>query len=698
MNIRGTAGLSPADIQSEIARGARFVAYQWCLSLGVITLKRVSRIHYLRPGQSGFAPCFLWSLFSLVGGWWGIPWGPVYTLGALWTNLRGGIDVTAAVSADLGSAGAPAEPKLTEAAAGRRWNPGALAAVGALVAGILGVLAYHQIQDQQHRPVALANGLDHPYSVEIDGVSRPLRAHSVEQIDLPAGSHHAVATLPGGNGTTEFEFDVGRATVVNPDGAALVAEETVYYSNQTNPTGKNPDPTFYTGQTDYSLEPTDYFLTEFPESVSMPSAGSRVAKRRLAVYAELSLARVAEIIEAQSGHGALVAHLTALGRRLPADERLLDLATEQLSPEEARAFFDLHRDTRPVIVEWHRAYQNLVRQAGTELEQLRADYRRLAEADPDDGALAYLYGRLLDDPVKDTRWFERALAAERPCPYAHFALAYNAEIRGDYADALARLDQARAAGLDNDTVRDQRIECLTALGRPAEALKVLRERPGPRVDFAHTNAEFGLAYLAGGQAATKQVVDRLLARLSADERKQSGDDIRTSFAARLAYFEGDAVAFGESIPDKATGFGAVTRAICLGDLATAAEQAAATEATGQRIAYLLLYIAAKTGRQPRAEEFWAQALDAWSQAGDRFGRLAAHFTGEASLAPAEILDLPVSNAEKRIILAAVGLHEPALREAAFARARLCNFDPDFPRHLISAALATGETPAAPESL
>ena len=45
-------------------------------------------------------------------------------------------------------------------------------------------------------------------------------------------------------------------------------------------------------------------------------------------------------------------------------------------------------------------------------------------------------------------------------------------------------------------------------------------------------------------------------------------------------------------------------------------------------------------------------------------------------------------AEKRLVLTAIGLHEPALRAAAFARARQCNFSREFPHHLVAAALAT----------
>lgn len=146
MTIRGTEGLSPADIQAEIARGARFVAYQWCLSLLIVTLKRRTRIHYLKPGETGFGPGFLWSALSLVGGWWGFPWGPIYTIGSLWTNARGGIDVTAAVSADLAvTHGAEAPPALAGGfSAGSRWASGPLAAAGLFVIGIFVLVACAQ--------------------------------------------------------------------------------------------------------------------------------------------------------------------------------------------------------------------------------------------------------------------------------------------------------------------------------------------------------------------------------------------------------------------------------------------------------------------------------------------------------------------------------------------------------------------------
>ena len=688
MNIRGTEGLSPADLQAEIARGARFVSYQWCLSLLVVTLKRGTRLHYLRPGETGFLPGFLWSAFSLVAGWWGFPWGPIYTIGSLWTNLRGGTDVTAAISAELAANhGAPAVAALNGTPTGSRWSAGPLAALGVFAASIFAIVAGAQHEAQQHRPVALANGLATAYVAEIDGTAHPLRPHSVAQIELPAGPHTVVATLPGGTGPTRFTFDAGDATVVNPDGAALVAEETMIYSAQPD-AGENPKPTLHAGRTAYSLAEPDYFLDEFPESVSMSKHASQAVKRRIAVLADLPYARTADIVLRYSGRPALVAYFKALGARLPDDAELLAAATEALEPAELQDFFAAHLATRPVRVEWHRAYQNFRRAQHSDTD-LAAEYRRLAEAHPDEGAFAYLYGRLLDDPVADATWFERALAAPQPCAYAHFALAYNAVARGDFTGALAGLERARAAGLDNDTVRDQRIECLLALDRPTEALQALREQPAARADFARANEELHLAFLAGGRPAAKQVVDTFLARLPADVRKESGPAIRKDFEAHLAYFDGDPRTYAESIPADAEGFPAVTRALCLRDHATAARAVSALDTeTGKTVGNLVVYLSACLEKDAGAEVFWQSLVETWAAADSRHARLAAHFQGTARLTEAELLDLPLGPAEKRLVLTAIGLHEPALRAAAFARARQCNFSREFPHHLVAAALAS----------
>lgn len=99
--IPGTAGKSARQIVNEVAAGGRFVVFQYAFSLIVITFRRSSPIIYLAPGQSGVGSAFAWSLIPLFFGWWGIPWGPIYSIGALWRNSAGGVDVTEPILASL---------------------------------------------------------------------------------------------------------------------------------------------------------------------------------------------------------------------------------------------------------------------------------------------------------------------------------------------------------------------------------------------------------------------------------------------------------------------------------------------------------------------------------------------------------------------------------------------------------------------
>ncbi len=99
--IPGTQGKSARKIADEIAAGGRFVLFQYAISLIVITFRRSSPIVYLAPGQSGVLPAFGWSMIPLFLGWWGIPWGPIYSIGALWRNSAGGVDVTEPILAQL---------------------------------------------------------------------------------------------------------------------------------------------------------------------------------------------------------------------------------------------------------------------------------------------------------------------------------------------------------------------------------------------------------------------------------------------------------------------------------------------------------------------------------------------------------------------------------------------------------------------
>jgi len=62
-----------------------------------MTFRRPSDIYFLREGENAVTKGLPFTLLSLVAGWWGIPWGPIYTVQCVYNNSCGGKDVTQAV-------------------------------------------------------------------------------------------------------------------------------------------------------------------------------------------------------------------------------------------------------------------------------------------------------------------------------------------------------------------------------------------------------------------------------------------------------------------------------------------------------------------------------------------------------------------------------------------------------------------------
>lgn len=109
MKIKGVDHLSLADIEAELAGGARFICYPYCISLLLVTFRAHSSIVFLRPSQRGFVQGVPFTLLTLLLGWWGLPWGPIYSISAIFTNLAGGHDMTPTMRVALREMTASAE-------------------------------------------------------------------------------------------------------------------------------------------------------------------------------------------------------------------------------------------------------------------------------------------------------------------------------------------------------------------------------------------------------------------------------------------------------------------------------------------------------------------------------------------------------------------------------------------------------------
>ena len=97
--IIGIEGMSPEQVQFEVQRGGKFVCYQYTISIVVMTFRRASDIYFIRAGENAVKKGLPWTFLTLVAGWWGIPWGPIWSIQSLVTNFKGGKDLSAEIAA-----------------------------------------------------------------------------------------------------------------------------------------------------------------------------------------------------------------------------------------------------------------------------------------------------------------------------------------------------------------------------------------------------------------------------------------------------------------------------------------------------------------------------------------------------------------------------------------------------------------------
>jgi len=98
----GVEGMTVQQVALELRQGGKFVVFEYVISVILMTFKRGSGVYFVRAGESAVGKGFGFTLITLLLGWWGIPWGPIYSLGAISKNLSGGHDVTQEIAAANG--------------------------------------------------------------------------------------------------------------------------------------------------------------------------------------------------------------------------------------------------------------------------------------------------------------------------------------------------------------------------------------------------------------------------------------------------------------------------------------------------------------------------------------------------------------------------------------------------------------------
>jgi hypothetical protein len=96
-------GQNREDVLRSMERGAIVVRYPYVISAVLVSFALESRAVLIERPAQRYTGTIPYLLLTLVFGWWGVPWGPIFTAKAVWCLMRGGEEITDSIHEELQS-------------------------------------------------------------------------------------------------------------------------------------------------------------------------------------------------------------------------------------------------------------------------------------------------------------------------------------------------------------------------------------------------------------------------------------------------------------------------------------------------------------------------------------------------------------------------------------------------------------------
>ena len=338
------------------------------------------------------------------------------------------------------------------------WLMGATAVVAALMLWNNHIAA--------NRSVAIVNGLQIPISVSIDG-QNPIvvSGGGRSTVDLAEGTHDVeVQTPPQVYPKVKFEIATNwwerffrrPVFVLDPSRSTAVVWEEAIYTRNPGP-GDEGREEIRLGESFSTFKHVDYPFETLPQQMKLDKKTSRVTRTRVGIVSGDVSERITQAEALGASNAQVMEYLQTHLKADPKQEGLLSRYV-QASQEagrltECREFLRRRLADRPVLVIWHKSYQDVCRRgfpadARKECERLVDEYTQLVDKEPDDAALQYLRGRLETHGRLAMRYLEKALQIDPGQINAQFAVGYNDLVRGEFAKALTMLKQVMGNVVD----------------------------------------------------------------------------------------------------------------------------------------------------------------------------------------------------------------------------------------------------------
>jgi tetratricopeptide (TPR) repeat protein len=540
----------------------------------------------------------------------------------------------------------------------------------------------------QARRVFLVNGWTKPYMVTIDGRTQKLESGAALPIRLAEGDvevSSADNSIPIEPVHCHIETPFfsrpfsHRTFVINPDRLAALRYYEAEYAANPVPQPAVKLPQLFIGNAFYSFTDIDYEFEPLPQQIKVPEHGS-VKKTQVSLLMNLSNEDRLALAE-RCNESPPVEFGKQLARLEPEDSTVLAWLLQRLHGQEAIGFLQTGLGGRPILVEWHRAFQSLLERQDPERD-LRPQYRQLAKETHDDPDALYLLARVEnEDPTKARQILERAVTADRPSAYAMNSLGYHALCEAKFNEAVTWTEKAVKAAPANRLFLASRRYALLAAHRFDRLNEVLQtDSQDPRERMALLAERVYMYGLQKDKPKAMAVAEEAVA-LGGPQAKalvQSAMEISLACAFRDVPGYLQAVSnFGKaSIAGLRVELQGFEPAFLQGDWDRAAKAADATAELAPTNHALLYLAAVKKGDKKKAESQWQALAESLRKAGGEMRRLALVLKGKSDPDVETIRRLPIDPGQKRVLLAVIAERYPALKKDLEPLSRALDYTPD----------------------
>jgi Flp pilus assembly protein TadD len=565
-------------------------------------------------------------------------------------------------------------------------------------AALGGVLCLNHVLSLK-QDLYLVNGFGVPIEVCVDGGGKlKVPAHSRRKTTIAEGKHTAMVSYADGKGEP-IDFVVENSIlqrwwynsifVLNPRSAATLIWQEVIYTTYNS--GEKPRSKVLWGKQFFALRDIDYAFETAPQRIE--TENTRIVRQQVEVIKGHPTDMLSYFTDRRPEN---IFNFIELHLELaPGDESLLNSyvlisgASKDLQ-NRRDVLMQVRLKQRPVLIEWHRSYQEL-NNGEKGFAALLVRYDKLLAADAENSALLYLRGRLSGDGTAAKDYYQRSVAADPKNPYPHMAMAYHSNSRGQFANA--RRELATAITLKGDDSWEANMYTTRfALGEYAALLKEMRGRQQRApMDAGLSSTVTELLVKSGDVTAAEKELARYSARLRQKYPGAPAEAAILDCRISLQVFKNQSreiLKIARRVKDKTEQRNWQLQAyMALGDMSAAEKLAPRKQGEFNWSFALRMYVGWHLAGNAAKAKWWLDQALVELKAGRPSQRRVAGLLEQKSPAAEAVLDVSQRPGDKVTTLLALACRHPAISKPLVDLAERLNYSLYIPHNFVQRSIA-----------